>query len=191
MADATQEYMDLGKLEKDVQARRRQVQSPAFNALPSEIRDAFHAGLANATATYERKKASLEKAISHLSETDFWPSIPSQNVADMEAKLKEAKTMLGGLADSVGQLYKRIEDLYERRTGRPSAGPSTAADEGATAAAGGDGDTHGKKRRRLSGDVGDTTDTASPDMREDVRSEERRVGKECKSRCRSRWSPYH
>ena len=23
------------------------------------------------------------------------------------------------------------------------------------------------------------------------RSEERRVGKECKSRCRSRWSPYH
>src|SRR3546814_11511809 len=24
-----------------------------------------------------------------------------------------------------------------------------------------------------------------------VRSEERRVGKECVSRCRSRWSPYH
>ena len=24
-----------------------------------------------------------------------------------------------------------------------------------------------------------------------VRSEERRVGKECISRCRSRWSPYH
>ena len=24
-----------------------------------------------------------------------------------------------------------------------------------------------------------------------VRSEERRVGKECHSRCRSRWSPYH
>ena len=24
-----------------------------------------------------------------------------------------------------------------------------------------------------------------------VRSEERRVGKECKSQCRSRWSPYH
>ena len=23
------------------------------------------------------------------------------------------------------------------------------------------------------------------------RSEERRVGKECKSQCRSRWSPYH
>ena len=24
-----------------------------------------------------------------------------------------------------------------------------------------------------------------------ARSEERRVGKECKSQCRSRWSPYH
>src|SRR3546814_4369435 len=27
--------------------------------------------------------------------------------------------------------------------------------------------------------------------RDDVRSEERRVGKECVSTCRSRWSPYH
>ena len=27
--------------------------------------------------------------------------------------------------------------------------------------------------------------------RADARSEERRVGKECKSQCRSRWSPYH
>src|SRR3546814_2178374 len=27
--------------------------------------------------------------------------------------------------------------------------------------------------------------------REDGRSEERRVGKECVSTCRSRWSPYH
>ena len=25
----------------------------------------------------------------------------------------------------------------------------------------------------------------------DVRSEERRVGKECRALCRSRWSPYH
>jgi DNA repair exonuclease SbcCD ATPase subunit len=170
MADATQEYMDLGKLEKDVEARRRQVQSPAFSTLPSDIRDAFHTGLANATATCEKKKASLNKALNKLSETDFWPPMPSQNVGDMEAKLKEAKTMLGGLADSVGQLYKRIESLYEQRTGRPSAGPSTAA---ADEAAGGDGDTHNKKRRRLSGDGGDSAavDTASPEMmREDVES---------------------
>jgi len=164
MADATQEYMDLGKLEKDVESRLRQVQSPAFDSLPSEIRDAFHAGLANATAACERKKASLNKAISKLSETDFWPSIPSENVGDIEAKLKEAKTMLGGLADSVGQLYKRIESLYEQRTGLPSAGPSSA-DEGATAAAGGDGDTRTKKRPRLSVDDGD-----SADMCEDVES---------------------
>ena len=27
--------------------------------------------------------------------------------------------------------------------------------------------------------------------RDDVRSEERRVGKECMVQCRSRWSPYH
>src|SRR3546814_15279725 len=29
------------------------------------------------------------------------------------------------------------------------------------------------------------------DLRAKYRSEERRVGKECVSRCRSRWSPYH
>ena len=28
-------------------------------------------------------------------------------------------------------------------------------------------------------------------FKSDVRSEERRVGKECASMCRSRWSPYH
>jgi phage shock protein A len=168
MADATQEYMDLGKLEKDVESRRRQVQSPAFNTLPSVVRDAFQASLANATATYERKKASLNKALNKLSETDFWPSIPAQSVGDMEVKLKEAKTMLGGLADSVSQLYKRIESLYERRTGRSGAGPSESA---TVASASDDGDTttttHTKKRRRLSVD---DSDTAAVDMREDVES---------------------
>jgi flavin-dependent dehydrogenase len=29
------------------------------------------------------------------------------------------------------------------------------------------------------------------DKRKEIRSEERRVGKECNSECRSRWSPYH
>jgi hypothetical protein len=166
MADATQEYMDLGKLEKDVESRRRQVQSPAFNTLPSVLRDAFEASLTSAQATCERKKSSLNKALNKLSETDFWPSIPAHNVGDMESKLKEAKTMLGSLADSVSQLYKRIESLYERRTGRSGAGPS----EGATvASAGGDEDAttaHAKKRRRLSVDDSD----AAVDMREDVES---------------------
>ena len=155
MADATQEYMDLGKLEKDVESRRRQVQSPAFGTLPSAVRDAFQASLANATTTYEKKKASFNKALNKLSETDFWPSIPAQNVGDMEAKLTEAKTMLGGLADSVNQLYKRIESLYERRTGRSSSGPSDAS-------ASGDGDTtHPKKQQQLSVDG---SDTAAADM---------------------------
>src|SRR3546814_13657407 len=31
----------------------------------------------------------------------------------------------------------------------------------------------------------------NPKTGEEVRSEERRVGKECVSTCRSRWSPYH
>ena len=29
------------------------------------------------------------------------------------------------------------------------------------------------------------------DLKKSVRSEERRVGKECNGQCRSRWSPYH
>src|SRR3546814_5415124 len=33
--------------------------------------------------------------------------------------------------------------------------------------------------------------TALPTLSADKRSEERRVGKECVSTCRSRWSPYH
>src|SRR3546814_12935184 len=32
---------------------------------------------------------------------------------------------------------------------------------------------------------------AAYDLRQDNRSEERRVGQECVSTCRSRWSPYH
>ena len=34
-------------------------------------------------------------------------------------------------------------------------------------------------------------ETLGPIIGVDVRSEERRVGKECTSVCRSRWSPYH
>src|SRR3546814_4645792 len=32
---------------------------------------------------------------------------------------------------------------------------------------------------------------ANPQILDELRSEERRVGKECVSTCRSRWSPYH
>src|SRR3546814_14321128 len=32
---------------------------------------------------------------------------------------------------------------------------------------------------------------AQPELEKGARSEERRVGKECVSTCRSRWSPYH
>ena len=37
----------------------------------------------------------------------------------------------------------------------------------------------------ITGSVGKTT------TKDAIRSEERRVGKECASMCRSRWSPYH
>src|SRR3546814_2850266 len=37
--------------------------------------------------------------------------------------------------------------------------------------------------------LGEVGDLQQPDRR--ARSEERRVGKECVSTCRSRWSPYH
>ena len=42
-------------------------------------------------------------------------------------------------------------------------------------------------------DHGKTTLTAAitKTLHERLRSEERRVGKECASMCRSRWSPYH
>src|SRR3546814_18638823 len=44
--------------------------------------------------------------------------------------------------------------------------------------------------------LGSDNDVADQDNRRDVseifnRSEERRVGKECVSTCRSRWAPYH
>src|SRR3546814_16861248 len=41
------------------------------------------------------------------------------------------------------------------------------------------------------GGVEDQLHIAVLDPVDDVRSEERRVGKECVSTCRSRWSPYH
>src|SRR3546814_15441569 len=53
-------------------------------------------------------------------------------------------------------------------------------------------------RRRISGETdwrrrpsGQPRRRASADIHSAVRSEERRVGKECVSTCRSRWSPYH
>src|SRR3546814_13424330 len=45
------------------------------------------------------------------------------------------------------------------------------------------------RRRKIEGSV-DEVDRSIAAARE-ARSEERRVGKECVSTCRSRWSPYH
>src|SRR3546814_19956844 len=45
--------------------------------------------------------------------------------------------------------------------------------------------------RAADGDVGNLSRTFNKMISEIRRSEERRVGKECVSTCRSRWSPYH
>src|SRR3546814_14450007 len=43
----------------------------------------------------------------------------------------------------------------------------------------------------MGGQIIDATIVPTPRQRNSRRSEERRVGKECVSTCRSRWSPYH
>src|SRR3546814_5183110 len=47
-----------------------------------------------------------------------------------------------------------------------------------------------RRMLRVHRQVGDMDDIAGVAAKRD-RSEERRVGKECVSTCRSRWSPYH
>jgi hypothetical protein len=166
MADATKEFMELEKLEQDMQLRRHQVQTSAFAALPSDIRITFQTGLANAESAHEKKKDSYNGVINRLSETTFWPSVPSQRVGEMETKLKEAKTMLGGLADGVGQLYKKIEGLYEGRGGGTSAKRPGMNED--VLAEGSDGAVRTKKRRRLS--INGSDEATPSDIREDVES---------------------
>src|SRR3546814_15152204 len=50
---------------------------------------------------------------------------------------------------------------------------------------------HPALRVFLGVDVPQFLDAQAIDLRFAIRSEERRVGKECVSTCRSRWSPYH
>src|SRR3546814_18308378 len=49
----------------------------------------------------------------------------------------------------------------------------------------------GAKGIILSGGPASTTERNAPRAPQEVRSEERRVGKECVSTCRARWSPSH
>src|SRR3546814_2689308 len=65
--------------------------------------------------------------------------------------------------------------------GRP---PGHGVPEGPTGAAEGTGD-HG------AAPIADRQDPEEVRFDKNPRSEERRVGKECVSTCRSRWSPYH
>src|SRR3546814_20429117 len=46
-------------------------------------------------------------------------------------------------------------------------------------------------QQRMTNAMGDTAAMTILTGQQNTRSEERRVGKECVSTCRSRWSPYH
>ena len=166
MADATKDFMELEELKQDVQSRRHHVQIPAYATLPSDLRTTFQNSLASAESAYEKKKESFNNVINKLSETDFWPAVPPQRVGEMEVKLKEAKTMLGGLADNVVQLYKKIEGLYDHRLGGSNAKQSSLNEDVMMASGGGDGAVHTRKRRRLS--INGSDEANPSDIREDI-----------------------
>src|SRR3546814_15047572 len=90
-------------------------------------------------------------------------------------------------ADDADGTLKFVETLFGRSCTRPQcARPETGEKRnGDLAKIGGGIDIAVPTDRRIreAGDIG-----AAPG---DLRSEERRVGKECVSTCRSRWSPYH
>src|SRR3546814_19188083 len=73
-----------------------------------------------------------------------------------------------------------------RRAGPAEEGPDAAAQPGASLAEGGRGLDPGGAAARQPARPRSAEPRLSP-----VRSEESRVGKECVSTCRSRWSPYH
>ena len=52
-------------------------------------------------------------------------------------------------------------------------------------------DVPGEKMNTLKAEFASQVRIILKQIRENKRSEERRVGKECVSTCRSRWSPYH
>src|SRR3546814_20529226 len=88
--------------------------------------------------------------------------------------------------------YDRQMLGYAVQRGRPAHVLLTKADK---LGRGASGNTLQAVRRELSNAFGDTVSvqTFSGESKQgvDERSEERRVGKECVSTCRSRWSPYH
>src|SRR3546814_2878334 len=65
---------------------------------------------------------------------------------------------------------------------------SRGGDRGAVAGASGAADDGAQARQPRAGRLGGATRNGGVAR---SRSEERRVGKECVSTCRSRWSPYH
>src|SRR3546814_13347285 len=74
-------------------------------------------------------------------------------------------------------------DLQPRQIERRDRGEFGGLDDHAVA--------HGERRRRATRELVHRRIPRQNMRGHTVRSEERRVGKECVSTCRSRWSPYH
>src|SRR3546814_19577031 len=80
-------------------------------------------------------------------------------------------------AKEILRIKKRMNDLYVKYTGKPLKDIEKAMDR----------DTFLEADEAKEFGLVDQVFDRRPTMR----SEERRVGKECVSTCRSRWSPYH
>src|SRR3546814_16596675 len=83
-----------------------------------------------------------------------------------------------------------VDPPHEARIGKADAAAAVRTERAVPAGAGGEG-------TRLLLGIGNLLDLVADQHgdraagRAPARSEERRVGKECASTCRSRWSPYH
>src|SRR3546814_13211402 len=83
----------------------------------------------------------------------------------------------------------RAEIAREAQSGERKRNPDRAGHRARAPAAGDRACEQQRHRERQPPESGgDGADIGQPD---EPRSEERRVGKECVSTCRSRWSPYH
>src|SRR3546814_10425145 len=101
-----------------------------------------------------------------------WPAMAASS--DLADRQSEAEKQQAALRDRIGSLQKDIDD---REAARKEAADALKESESAIS----------RINRRLR-ELADDNSHAEDEL---ARSEERRVGKECDSTCRSRWSPYH
>src|SRR3546814_20893655 len=107
--------------------------------------------------------------------THPFPTRRSSDLAGIDDDLLEPFCVSGEWAQVADNLIERYQGTATRIVSY-FAGMAWARDEHALGAW---------------GELARAIRAANPAEAPDVRSEERRVGKECVSTCRSRWSPYH